>query len=344
MAEQNPISPQTSYPVMPDTSLDAYYKAMNYPSGGVYRNGFLRYMRSTFGPDESYNQWRERLLNNYNSDINAYNAYITSLAGQRAMAEASGYNPAWLDTASGGSASPLDYQNVPDPAEQIPDSIGSFLSSIRNAMGIASGAQEITSKSLQNDILRATSRIKNAEADVAEEYFRNRKDRLGFLSDWQSLLNDSELAERYSDLGDTVISYNGHDYVINRDTSNGFISQKQRAEIDYRKEAKELAAAQRALSGLSAKEKQYYIDHIQPLIKDYTEGKKTYQDTVNAYYEEMKKNEMNNRTANTVSRIFFGLLGIASRVFLGTDITTFIPETGEVVSESSSRPTLQVPK
>lgn len=334
---------QQQYPVMPDVSLQAYYNAMGHHTK-FSRSGIGRFWHSTFGGDQSYNQWRANALDRHNADLNAYNSYISSLAGQKAMAEEAGYNPAWLDSAAGGGTSPLEYQNVPDPADQVPDAFGSFLGSMRNTLGLMLGAKELVAKSLQNDILRQNVRIRTAEADAAQRYFGSRASRLAFLSDWQNLVNDAELQSRYGDLGDQVILYGFNNYTLDKYTSSGLMYQKQDSEIEYRKASKDLARAQERLSGLNAKEKEYYVDNIQPLIRDYTEGRKTYQETVNAFYEEQRKNEMNNRTANTVAKIFFGLLNVASRIFLGTTIVDVDALTGEVTGERTSTPTVAKPK
>lgn len=342
MANETVQSYQQQYPVMPDVSLQAYYKAMGHHTM-FSKSGIGRWWHSTFGGDQSYNQWRSNLLDRHSADLNAYNSYITSLAGQKAMAEEAGYNPAWLDSSAGGGTSPLEYQNAPDPADQIPDALGTFLGSIRNTLGLMLGAKELVGKSLQNDILRQNVRIRTAEADAAQKYFGSRASRLAFLSDWQNLMNDTELQSRYGDLGDQVIHYGENDYVLDRGTKSGLMYQKQDSEIEYRKASKDLVVAQKRLSTLNAKEREYYVDNIQPLIKEYTEGRKTYQETVNAFYEEQKNNEMNNRTANTVAKIFFGLLNVASRIFLGTTIVDVDALSGEVVGERTSKPTLAKP-
>lgn len=332
-------STQTNYPTRPDTSMDAYYDEHGRTSP-LSRSALGRFFNTFLGPDPTYNQWRNERLDKYNADLQAYNSYITSLAGQKVQALEAGYNPAWLDSASGGGTSPLDYQSAPDPAEQVPDSISSLFGSVRTLLGVASGAQDVASKHIQNDILRSNAQIKRAEAAVSVPYFRSRASRMGFLSDWQQIMNEDQLYGQFGDLGDQVVHYGNSDYVLDRFIPNRLSYQKGVSEIDFLKAGKDVRKAQKSLFDLKASEQKYFNDNIQPLIKEYTEGKKSYQDTVNAYYEEMKKNEMNNRTVNTISRIFFGLLNVASRVFLGTNIVDVDAATGEVTGERQVRPTL----
>lgn len=335
------VSTQQSYPVSPDTSFDAYKKYVE--SQGYRTNGISRWWNTHFGDLTSYENWRTEKRDQYNADLEAYNSYITSLVGQKAQAQEAGYNPAWLGSNPGGGTSPLDYQSVSDPSEQIPDVAAGFFSGTRSLLGLVSAAQAIKGQSIQNGILAANKRIKDAEADAAPEFYGSRAALQGFKSDWQSLTNDAELFSRYEELGDTVISYNGHSYVINKDTKKGNIYQAGRSAIELRKEQKVLQHAQSILVGLKADEQRYFVNSIQPIMKEYWEGKKTYQDTVNTIYEETKKNEMNNRTANTYVRIFGMLANVASRIFLGTSVVDVDALTGEVTGERKISPSLQTP-
>ena len=184
MAEQSVISPQTSYPESPDTSLQAYQNMLS--SHGYRSNGFSRWWHSTFGDMPSYQQWRAERWDQYNSDLNAYNSYITSLAGQKAQAIEAGYNPAWLGSDPGGGTSPLDYQMVSDPSQQIPDAAAGFLGSMNGLISVYQAMQGVRSRSLQNDILEQDKRIKTAEADAAPLFFGGRAQLQGFKADWQN--------------------------------------------------------------------------------------------------------------------------------------------------------------
>ena len=337
------ISTQTSYPISPDTSLGAYNREMGNASG-FGSSSLARWFKTHLGSHPSYQQWRAEKRDQYNADLEAYNSYITSLAGQKAQAEEAGFNPAWLGSSPGGGTSPLDYQQVSDPSDSLPDAAGSMISGVGSLLNLVSAGQAIKTKSLQNDILGQELRIKQAEADAAPEFFGSRAALQGFKADWQSLTNDTELFSRYEDLGDTVIAYNGHSYVLNRDTKKGNLYQGARSAIELRSEQKKLASANYILAGMKQEEQRFYIDNIQPIMKEYWEGKKSYQETVNAIYEESKQNEMNNRTANNFIKVFAILANVASRIFLGTTVIDVDALTGEVTGERKVTPTVQKPK
>ena len=140
------------------------------------------------------------------------------------------------------------------------------------------------------------------------------------------------------------MDYNGRQYVLDKGTGKGNLYQGARSAVELRNQQKELAKANSIVSGLKVEEQRFYIDNIQPIMKEYWEGRKTYQETVNSIYATSRENEMNNRTANTFIRVFAILANVASRIFLGTSVIDVDALTGEVKGERNVTPTLAVPK
>lgn len=342
------VSTQTNYPDQPDTSLAAYNRAMG--NRGFGASGLSRWFKSTFGDDPTYNQWRSEQWDQYNSKLNAYNAYISSLVGQKAMSQEAGYNPAWLGSdAGGGTASPLEYQNAQDPGQnpfqEIIQGVGTF-------MQLASGAQAIYKQALQNKLLgqeinnaALDNVIKGATARYAERYQGYKAFKMGFQSDMAKLLYGNELNSRLAGSsfdGTSWMEYTApgltNQYEISPDVRKGFSYQTQFNEVEILKATKQWRIYQGEIARWSGQERKYYNQEIQPILKEWYEGRKTYQDTVNALYEAQKRNEMGNRTAGTVTRVILGLLNLASRFFLGTSIVDVDAATGEILGERKSTP------
>lgn len=339
MADERIASTQTSYPVMPDTSLAAYQAAYRGTGSGIGR-----WFNSFFGSNPSYNQWRSNLLDQYNAQIKAYDSYLSSPLGTKESASEANWNPAWLSPSSGGSASPLEYQNAPDPADQTMQGIGGLLSSMSATLGFMLKAKELTSLSLDNDIKRSESKIRSAQANYADKFYKSRADRLGFLSDWQNMLNEGELFSRYGnkpEYRDNMLHYGNSDYYLEGGIGEGLAYQKSKAEVDARKAQKYLYDAQEAFTNARTSEKEYYNEHILPILKDYYSQKLTYAEAVNDYYKKTRENEMDNRTANTISKIFFGLLNFISRATIGTTVVDVDAVTGEITGEHTSSPTMR---
>lgn len=343
------VSTQTSYPESPDTSLGAYYNAMDYVGQGRSRNALARWFHSTFGSDPTYNQWRAEQRDQYNSQLQAYNSYITSLVGQKAQAEEAGYNPAWLGSDPGGGTSPLDYQQSQDPGE---NPMGEIIQGINTFMSLASGAQSLRRQHLQNVLLGQEINaaawdnvIKSKQAKYADRFYGFRAFKLGFESDAAKLLFGSELNRRLQGSAFDGSSWYeqtapglGNSYEISPDVRNGFAYQDSFNENQIKKWTAEWRRYQSEFSRLTGEEKKYYNENIQPIMKDYWEGRKTYQDTVNSLYEEQKKNEMGNRTAATVTRIVLGIVNLISRFTLGTSIIDVDAATGEITGERTVTP------
>lgn len=339
------VSTQTSYPDSPDTSLQAYYKAMDYSGHGRSRNALSRWFHSTFGSDPTYNQWRAEQRDQYNADLNAYNSYISSLVGQRAQAEEAGYNPAWLGSDAGGGTSPLDYQQPQDPGE---NPMSEMLQGINTFMSLAAGVQNIKSLALKNQLLGQEINgaawdnvLKGQQAKYGDRYYGFRAYKMGFQSDFAKLIYGNELNSRLagSNLDGTLFQdYTApglsNTYEISPEVRKGFNYQDQFNEVELKKATVQWRKYQSEVAHWSGEERKYYNQVVQPILKEYWEGKKDYQSTVNALYEAQKKNEMDNRTANTVTRVVLGLVSIVSR-FLGVPLNlsglVADPSTGEIL-------------
>lgn len=334
------VSTQTSYPDRPDTSLEAYGQAY-----GLSRNNAVsRWWNSFFGSNPTYNQWRTEQLDKYNADLNAYNSYITSLVGQKAQAEEAGYNPAWLGSDPGGGSSPLQYENAQDPGQ---NPVGDMAQGIGTFMSLLTGIQNIKKMSLQNQLLGAEinnaaldNTIKGQEARYAGRYYGFRAFKLGFESDFKKLVYMNEINSRLAGTPfdgsywrEETAPGLGNFYEVSPDVRRGLSYQTQVNELDILKATRQWRQYQAEFSRWSSEEKKYYVENLQPIMKEYWEGRKTYQETVNGIYEAQKQNEMNNRTANTVTRVVLGFLSLAAR-FMGIplDLTSLLvdPETGEV--------------
>lgn len=350
------ISSQTSYPERPDTSLQAFNNAMGY-SPGFGQSSIARWFKSHIGGDPSYNQWRTEQLDRYNADLNAYNSFITSLAGQKAQAEEAGFNPAWLGSDPGGGSSPLQYENEEDPGD---NPVGEVLQGVNMFMSLASGAQSLRRQHLQNVLLGQQINaaawdnvIKSQEAKYAGRYYGYRSFKLGFQSDMAKLLYGNEINSRVAGspidgqpyFEETAPGLSNTYYDIGPDARRGLSYQGQYTEVELQKVILQWRRYQSEVAHWTAEEKQYYVREIQPILKEWNEGKKSYQELVNDLYQQQKENEMSNRTANTVVRTILGILGIAARFVPGGNVVSSIltesidPSTGEVY-----RSTLQTRK
>lgn len=345
------ISSQTSYPDRPDTSLQAYNNAMGH-SRGLGQSAVARWFNSHFGNDPSYNQWRDEQLDKYNSDLAAYNSYITSLAGQKAQAVEAGYNPAWLGSDPGGGTSPLQYQNSEDPSDNV---AGDLMQGVNMFMSLASGVQNINKMRLQNQLLgqeinnaALDNIIKGQEARYAPRYYGFRASRLGYLSDFARFINEGEINSRFSGSpadGGPILFGSGeltNEYDIGREVRGGFKYQSQYNELELLKAQKQWTKFKSQVASWDVSEKQYYVQSIQPLLKDLYEGKKDVQTVQKELMEEQKKNVGNasdNRTANTVIRAVLGGLSVIAKFIPGGQFIPFDaleewidPSTGEVTA------------
>ena len=336
----NVINTQTNYPTNPDTSLNAYYNAMGYRTNGARKSAISRWWRSTFGPDPTYNQWRNEQWDQYNAKVNQFSSWMGSLSGQKAQAVEAGYNPAWLGSDPGGSASPLDYQVAQDPGE---NPAGDLLQGINVFMSLASGVQNIRKAALQNQLLGQEINsaawdnvLKGAQAKYADRFFGYRAFKLGFESDWVKLLYGNEINSRLrgsvfdgSEFPEYTAPSLMNFYSIGPDYRKGFSYQNAFNESEIQKWTNQWRMYQSQLAHWSAEEKKYYYDNIQPVLKEWWEGRKTYQDTVNQLYEDETRNEMNNRTAKTVISSILGVLALVSKFIPG--VPAAVPETLETI-------------
>lgn len=343
------ISTQTTYPVRPDTSLQAYNNAMGH-GRGISQSAIGRWFNTHIGNDPSYNQWRTEQIDRYNADLNAYNSFITSLAGQRAQAQEAGYNPAWLGSDPGGGTSPLQYENAEDPGD---NPVGEVLQGVNMFMSLASGAQSLRRQHLQNVLLGQQINaaawdnvIKSQEAKYAGRFYGYRSFKMGFQSDMAKLLYGNEINSRVAGgpmdgspwFEETAPGLSNTYYDIGPDARRGFSYQSQYNEVEIQKATLQWRRYQSDIAHWTADEKKYYTQEIQPILKDWYEGKKSYQQTVNDLYEQQKQNEMSNRTGNTVVRAILGILGLAAKFIpggavAGQVLTQFVDtNTGEILN------------
>lgn len=343
------ISTQTSYPDSPDTSIQAYNNAMG-NSRGFGSSALVRWFKTHLGSHPSYNQWRTEQWDQYNSELQAYNSYITSLAGQKAQAQEAGYNPAWLGSDPGGGTSPIDYQHAEDPADQVPNDL---LNGVNTFMSLAAGGLNLRAKFLQNAILRnevgksaSDAIIAGARAKYAGRYYGFQASRLGYLSDWQRFVNEGEINERFrgTDSDESELLFGDGDltnsYSVGKSSRRGFQYNKQYNDLELLKARKQWTKFKSQVASWDVSEKKYYVEHIQPTLKDLNEGKISVTDAQAELIRAQKENVGNaaaNRTANTVTRAVLGALSLIAKFIPGGQFIPFDaleewidPSTGEV--------------
>lgn len=326
------ISSQTSYPESPDTSIKAYDAAM----GNNRPNAISRWWNSFIGKNPTYNQWRTEQRDQYNAQLQAYNSYITSLVGQRAQAEEAGYNPAWLGSDPGGGASPLDYQNAQDPADSVP---GDIINGVNTFMSLASGGLNLQAKALQNDILRnevgksaSDAIIAGARAKYAGRYYGFQASRLGYLSDFARFINEGEINSRFqfTDSDESELLFGSgeltNQYSVGKSTRKGFQYNKQYNELELRKAQKQWTKFKSQVASWDVSERKYYVDNIQPKLKELYEGKISVTEAQAELIRAQKENVGNaaaNRTANTVTRAVLGALSLIAKFIPGGQFIPF---------------------
>ena len=321
---------QTEYPILPDTSLPAYY---NKVLGGYRHNAIGRFWASTFGDRPTFNQWRENEMTKYNAQLAEYNQYLQTQSGQRAAAVEAGYNPAWLDGSSGAGSSALEYQNAPDPAEQVGPAIAQMIPGVSQIMSVLSGLEQIKGMKLKND----------AQA-ITNEYLGNSlKAKLFGLRLSNTLKSfgvQSEIFSRDPSLyGDTTFfdPDSGAEVFIPRDVGKGLNFQGSFNEVEAVKKLNELRKYQAEAEKWDSEQKKYYNDNILPIMKDYWEGKKSYAAAQADLITLQVKNQNANRTLSTVAGVGLAILKIVS--FFVPGLSTVVsqldinPDTGEIVGE-----------
>lgn len=276
MADSSQLSYQTTMPVYPDVSYDTWRKLYGNPDwGGFASNRMFNALTAWANGDPSYSTWRTNLLDRYNADLNAYNTWLSTGAGQRASAESGSYNPSYFGNGS-PSASPLDYQSV-DPGNgfrEISSGISSLATFVNLLQGLALKSAQIRGIQLENE-------GKSIENSFLPSILDFKRSKLGFDVDWSNLRNSTELYSRYKDMpelwkgGLFSTPYGSYDL---RNTETGLMYQKAKADADYITAGIALRNIQEKMNSWSAKEKQFYVEEMQSIEKDLLFGKKDLQD------------------------------------------------------------------
>lgn len=320
---------QTEYPVLPDTSMDAYYKA----NLKGYRNNALgRFWATTFDSAPTYNQWRENEMTRYNAQLQEYNQFLQTQAGQKAAAQEAGYNPAWLDGASGAGSSALEYQSVPDPAEQVGPAIANMIPGISQVMQVLSGLEQIRGMKLKN----AAQGISNQylEASLKQKLLGARFNNL-----IKSFGISSELFSRDPTNANTVYydPTTGAEIFVDPHTNRGLNYQESYNEVEAIKKLKELRKYQAQAEKWDAQQKEYYYTEILPIMKEYWLGKKEYASVQAQLMTKQVENQNRNRTLSTVAGVGLAILKIVS--FFVPGLSTVVeqldinPDTGEIFNQ-----------
>lgn len=271
MANDAPLSYQTTMPEYPDVSYEAFAQR----HGTNTRLGHA--LEDFFTGQPNYQTWRTNLLDEYNARMSAYNTWLQTGAGIRASAESGGYNPSYFDGGQ-ASASPLSYQDVAPQSgfSQMAQGVSGVLQLVSAIQNWKLMSVQIAGQVLKNE----EQEIKNK---YAEEwlYGRNqgqvfKNEGLGFDADFKQMRNEAQLYPIYEDhpelwLGGVFSPYGRMSYDL-RGANKGFSYQRAYHDIEAVKAAVNLRKEQGALLKLSQKEKKFYTDSIQSVYLQFLQG------------------------------------------------------------------------
>lgn len=325
MAENSPLSYQTTMPEYPDLDYQTYLKTY------LYKDSYDREkaLAAKFGHEYvdhdwynanrmwnefdawnsgklGYNDWRTNQLDSYNGALGAYKIWLESGAGQRASAESGNYNPSYFEGAGSPSASPLSYGQT--------SASSGFSEMAQGISGIFQFAQAIQSVRLMASQI-AGQNLKN-QAQKINNLFLERI--LSGRVSGQNLRNDRQQFEleqlfypRWSNRPELwkagVFSPYGRETYDLRDAERGLGYQRAVADLDYLKAGKALRDSQSALMDASTREKKWYYDNVLKIEKEILEN----QNKILAGEYDFQKTEQRLRKAGIISNIGVGVINAA---------------------------------
>lgn len=275
MPNSTPLSYQTTMPEYPDVSYTAWTEAAGVNNPGWNRAGQAIAAWTRGFP--SYETWRTNALDKYNAQMSAYNTWLSTGEGQRASLESGNYNPSYFDGQS-ASASPLNYQDVSPESglTQMAQGVSGIFQFINALQGMRLVSEQITGQALKNEAQEIANKY------TAENWqLRNNQLRaLGFLAGYRaddawyktgshlySIFNTNRNA-----MDNDVFSPNGLGSYGLRFFKNSPEYQRAWADIALVRASKELRREQTNMTKWNAKERQWYVNNLQGIYRQFLEG------------------------------------------------------------------------
>ena len=336
-SSSSPLSYQTTMPEYPDTSYDAYSRYYYGDYYGWAKAGGYLPIGGLNGKD-TYTNWSNRLVNEYNAQVSAYNTWLSSGAGKRASALSGDYNPSYFE-GNNPSMSGVQAEPMTSPFADMAQGVSGILNFFQALQGF-----KLVNAQIQNQV--ADKAVKTATADkiaLQNQYqsIQNKwLDRLlgrkyqymGYQADYQAQQVANMFYPMYE--GFTMSPYTGMPYWLERQNLS-MPYQKAVSDLEFRWAATDLAKAQSDMSKWTAREKKWYMDNLAEIEKDILNGKLTYQNgEVN-----FQKTAQRIRKASAIAGIS---LGVANTLIKG--ISLFTPagrvfgSLGSLTSPSSGLP------
>lgn len=276
MANDSPLSVQTTMPEYPNPTYDRWRKLYGHSSSrlGAAFNAWLL-------GNPNYNTWRQNQLDDWNAKMTMYNTWLQSGEGIAASAESGGYNKSYFDGGS-SSASPLSYQDV-DPGSGFSE----MAQGIQGALSFASAVAGL--KGMAIDMAAKVAGIKGQELKNKAQEIQNKwLDRnlnfksmnLGYQADWSRMRNQAQIYSQFAgekgiwdqngmyapSLGGERLEY------FMPGTQKGFFYNRQNADLAFLRMGTQLREAQRDLAHVGKDGQRFYVDQLLPLQKQVLDG------------------------------------------------------------------------
>lgn len=316
-SSSSPLSYQTTAPEIPDTSYEAYKRAigadgLTYQGMPFNRAGIALWAHSAGKP--SYDAWQSALMNTYNSQLSQYNTWLSTGEGIRKSAESGGYNPSYFDGGA-ASASPVDFQQGTESSgfSEMAQGISGIFQFASALQGLKMVSAQIAGQELKNKAQEITNRY----LDTTLQY---KRDSLGYQTDRRQFELESMFYPRWSKhpelwKGGAFSPYGRQTYDL-READNSLEYQRAVADLDYLKAGKTLRDSQSALLDASKREKEWYIDNVLEIQKEILEHQR---DILRGEYD-FQKTEQRLRKAGVIAGIGVNVINAAVNA-----IRTFTP-------------------
>lgn len=310
-SESSPLSYQTTMPEYPDVSYEGYRKAYNWPDSwnrpGIAIDAWLNGM-----PD--YNTWRTNRLDEYNAAMSAYNTWLSTGEGMRRSAESGNYNPSYFQ-AGQASASPLDYQSVPDESgfSQMAQGISGIFQFAQAFASMRMLSEQVAGQKLKNEAQAITNRYLDTKLSLGNDLLSFNADRKQF--DLEDLLYPrwSKRPELWK--GGVFSPYGRGTYNL-ENVDQGFGYQRSVKDLDFLQAGIDLRKSQDDLTKASKREKQWFYDNVYSIQKSILEHTR---DILKGTYD-FQKTEQNLRKAGIIAGIGVNVINAAVNA-----IKAFVP-------------------
>lgn len=270
MANEVPTTSVGSYPVAPDTSINAFLSANPGLDSRRHRRWLEGYY-NTFTPmskfskiNQQYESWKLSEMNKYDSLLKNWEAAYKSPYTQSELLEAAGYNRNWLQGASNSAVDTNTYSAT--PSEHQPQFVDRFSSGLGFAM------QGIQAYTAIKDTM-ASADLKEAQAEqireltpykLAQKFF----DVMPQYSDWYGFDPGSQMS--YFEASP------GHGITMATPNSGAFALTGRNFQLQLRDLTLQNMRLRKEYLNFSNKEKKYVYDNILPIQKEITDLQRQY--------------------------------------------------------------------